>query len=310
MTEQRSAAHGQGMRLQAFLAVHGPVIQRSSLARADQRTLQSALAAGLVERLLPGVYARSDAAHDLEVRASAVTLWQPDAVITGRAAAHFTFWPTLQVARIDVARQAHPPRSPGYRFEQRAVDPAHVVERSSLRLTVPALTAIDLVDELGGDGIDTCLRSRAARLEDLWVAFAAHPSRPGNSARRQMLLDSRDQPWSAAERLAHRLLHDSRITGWTANYRVLVSGARYFIDIAFPAVRLAVEVDGRLHEDDPSIFETDRYRQNQLVGAGWTVLRFTYAMLVARPDYVIATIIGELTRLQRAVGRPMRGFRG
>jgi hypothetical protein len=33
-------------------------------------------------------------------------------------------------------------------------------------------------------------------------------------------------------------------------------------------------------------------------------------MLVARPDYVIATIMAELTRLQRAVVRPMLGFRG
>jgi very-short-patch-repair endonuclease len=72
-------------------------------------------------------------------------------------------------------------------------------------------------------------------------------------------------------------------TGVALHYRVLVSGACYFIDIAFPAVRLAVEIDGRLHEDNPNVFETDRYRQNQLVSAGWTVLRFTYAILVAHP---------------------------
>ena len=291
------------MRLQTFLAVHGPVIRRSLLTSADQRSLQSAVAAGLVTRLLPGVYAAAEVADDLAIRASAVPLWQPDAVITGRAAAHFTFWPTLPVIRIDVARRAHPPQSRGYRFEERAIEPGHIIDTKPLRLTAPALTAIDLVDELGGDGIDTCLRSRAAGLRDLWAAFAAHPSRPGNSARRRMLLDSRDQPWSAAERLAHRLLHASRITGWTANYRVLVSGACYFIDIAFPAVRLAVEIDGRLHEDDPSIFETDRYRANQLVCSGWTVLRFTYAMLVARPEYVIATITAELARLHRAARR-------
>jgi very-short-patch-repair endonuclease len=288
------------MRLQTFLAVQGPLIRRSSLTRADQRSLQSADAAGLVTRLLPGVYAVGEGADDLGIRASAVALWHPDAVITGRAAARFTFWPTLPVTRIDVARDARPPRSRGYRFEQRAIDPGHIIETKALRLTAPALTAIDLVDELGGDGIDTCLRSRAARLDDLWAAFAAHPSRPGNRARRRMLLDSRDQPWSAAERLAHCLLHAARITGWSANYRVVVSGACYFIDIAFPAVRLAVEIDGRLHEDDPGIFETDRYRSNNLVSAGWTVLRFTYAMLVTRPGYVIATITAELARLQRA----------
>ena len=265
--------------------------------------MQSAVAAGLVVRLLPGVYAVVEAADALAVRARAVAFWQPDAVITGRAAARLTFWPTLRVTHIDVARRGHPPRSPGYRFSERVIDPGHIIATPALRLTAPALTAIDLVEELGGDGIDTCLRARAARLQDLWTALTASPFRPGNAARHRMLLDSRDEPWSAAERVAHRLLHHARITGWRANFRVVVGGGCYFIDIAFPAQRLAVEIDGRLHEDDPSIFETDRYRQNQLVSAGWTVLRFTYAMLVERPDYVVATIRAALARLRRATIR-------
>ena len=291
------------MRLQTFLAVHGPLIRRGSLSPTDQRCLESAVVAGLVVRLLPGVYAATQMAGDFAVRASAVSLWHPDAVITGRAAARLTFWPTIQVSQIDVARRGHPPMSRGYGFVQRSIDPEHVVDKGAMRLSAPALTAIDLVDELGGDAIDVCLRSRAARLEDLWAAFAAHRWRPGNAARRRMLLDSRDEPWSAAERLAHHMLREAHILGWTANHRVTVSGACYFIDIAFPALRLAVEIDGRLHEDDPSIFESDRYRQNELVKAGWTVLRFTWAMLVRRPDYVIATIRAEITRLQRAARR-------
>jgi very-short-patch-repair endonuclease len=291
------------MNVKMFLAMHGPLIRCASLTRPEQRTLQSALAAGYVTRLLPGVYAVEGSEDDVAVRAAAVVAWHPDAVVTGRAAARLTFWPRLRVTDVEVVRRGHPPRSRGYRFHERTVDPAHILELPSLRLTTPALTAVDLVDELGGDGIDTCLRARAARLEDLWTAFAAHPSRPGNNARRRMLLDSRDEPWSAAERLAHRLLRAAGIRGWKANYRVVVCGGRYFIDIAFPGIRLAVEIDGRLHEDDPSVFENDRYRQNQLVGAGWRVLRFTYPMLVSRPDYVVATIRAEIARRQGGAGR-------
>ncbi len=289
--------------MHSFLASTGPVIRRSSLPGAGQRSLRSALAVGLVVRLLPGVYALAERADDLEVRAYAVKLWHPDAVVTGRAAARLTFWPTLPVTHIDVARRAHPPQSSAYRFHQRTIAPAFVRDTDAFRVSSPALTAIDLVDDLEGDAIDICLRSRTARLEDLWTAFAAHPSRPGNGDRRRMLLDSRDQPWSAAERLAHRLLRDAHITGWISNFRVVVQGAGYFIDIAFPAVRLAVEIDGRLHEDDPSVFENDRYRQNRLVAQGWTVLRFTWAMLVAHPDYVVATIRAELARLRRVARR-------
>lgn len=291
------------MKLTSFVATEGPVIRRASLSAAGKRSLESALAAGLVVRLLPGVYATAGTADDFAVRVKAVGTWQPDAVVTGRAAARLTFWPSLTAPQIDVARRGHPPRSRYYRFEQRTIDPDHALYVGPVRVASPALTALDLVDELGGDAIDTCLRSRAARLEDLWSAFAAHPSRPGNAERRRMLLDSRDQPWSAAERLAHRLLRAAHITGWTANHRFTVSGRGYFIDIAFPALGLAVEIDGRLHEEDRSIFETDRYRQNNLVSAGWTVLRFTYAMLVNSPDYVIATIAHEQAKLRRAVRR-------
>jgi len=87
------------------------------------------------------------------------------------------------------------------------------------------------------------------------------------------------------------------INGWTANHEVRLAGRQYFIDIAFPHARLAVEVDGRLHEDDPDVFENDRLRQNDLVGAGWRVLRFTYRMLVKHPEYVIAVIRKALAGL-------------
>jgi len=79
------------VKLETFLAEEGPVIRRASLDRAGQRTLESAVAARLVMRLLPGTYALRDAAPDLRVRALAVARWHPDAVITGRAAARLTF---------------------------------------------------------------------------------------------------------------------------------------------------------------------------------------------------------------------------
>jgi very-short-patch-repair endonuclease len=284
------------VKIETFLDGSGPLIRRRDLDRAGQRTLESAVAAGVLVRLLPGTYTYREGAADLAVRALAVSRWQPDAVVTGRAAARLSFWPALPVGVIEVARRAHPPSATGYRFHQRLIDPDFVVRVGGVRMSAPALTALDLVQDVGGDAIDTCLRSRAVRLDDLWSAFKAHPDRPGNTARRWMLLDSRDKPWSAAERLSHRLLRDAHIQGWTANHRVVVGGKEYFIDIAFRGERLAIEIDGRLHEEDPNIFENDRRRQNGLVVAGWRVLRFTYWMLVNEPDYVISTILTELAR--------------
>lgn len=54
-----------------------------------------------------------------------------------------------------------------------------------------------------------------------------------------------------------------------------MSGRRYRLDIALPATRVAIEVDGfRHHGKHLEDFRRDRVRQNLLTIAGWRVLRF------------------------------------
>jgi very-short-patch-repair endonuclease len=85
-----------------------------------------------------------------------------------------------------------------------------------------------------------------------------------------------------------------RVSGvWLTNHPVLVAGARYYVDIAFPEAMLAIEIDGRVH-DRYEAFEYDRARQNDLVLQGWRVLRFTWAMLVDRPEAVLLAIVRAL----------------
>lgn len=154
--------------------------------------------------------------------------------------------------------------------------------------TRPALTAIDLAERTGGDAIDQVLRTRSATLRDLWRALERTRYRVGNRARRRLLVESRSEPWSAAERLAHQVLRAAGIKGWRANVPVL--GGAYYLDIAFEGEMLAIEIDGRRFHWDPVSFENDRERQNRVVLAGWTVLRFTYRMLLEQPELVVAAI--------------------
>ena len=104
------------------------------------------------------------------------------------------------------------------------------------------------------------------------------------------MLESRDSPWSPPERRVHVLLREADITGWHGNLRVEVNGDPYFVDIGFPGHRLEVEIDGREFHSGPAEFERDRWRQNDLVNAGWRVLRFTARMVEEAPHLVIATI--------------------
>lgn len=62
-----------------------------------------------------------------------------------------------------------------------------------------------------------------------------------------------------------------------------LAGTRYRLDYAWPPARLAVEVDGYASHAGLEAFGYDRERQNALVLAGWTVLRFTWAHVRDRP---------------------------
>ena len=216
-------------------------------------------------------------------------LWSSDAILTGEIAAAVSFWPTH---RVDVVSAIGRCRSstPGFAFERRTVPATLVWQAGGLRFTSPALTALDLCVADDGGAIDEVLRTRAATLSELRTALASCPGRRDNPRRQRLLLDSRDEPWSAAERCAHRLLRREGITGWRSNHRILAGGRTYYLDIAFPGDLLAVEIDGRSFHDDPFVFESDRHRQNGVTLAGWTVLRFTWRMLQDAPDRVAATI--------------------
>jgi very-short-patch-repair endonuclease len=98
-----------------------------------------------------------------------------------------------------------------------------------------------------------------------------------------LLRAARDRGASEAERLLITVLRDAGVTGWRVGYRV----DRYELDFAFPGERLAIEVDGWAWHSDVERFRHDRRRQNALVLAGWTVLRFTWHDLTQRPETVV-----------------------
>jgi very-short-patch-repair endonuclease len=88
------------------------------------------------------------------------------------------------------------------------------------------------------------------------------------------------------------------IFGWLCNLEVADhNGANRIVDVAFPAIKLAIELDGRAWHVDRDRFQQDRVRQNALVAADWTVLRFTWEDVAYRLDAVIAEICAAIARL-------------
>ena len=68
----------------------------------------------------------------------------------------------------------------------------------------------------------------------------------------------------------------------------------YRIDLAFPAARLAIEVDGWAWHVDAARFRNDRRKGNAITRAGWDLLRFTWHDLDGLPAATIAEIVQTL----------------
>jgi very-short-patch-repair endonuclease len=250
---------------------------------------------GKLVTVLPGVYATPEIAQTWRTRARALALHHRDAVLVGAAAARVSFWPAAPLIQVEAATRCAVKPQAGFSFCRRRIPEELIAVRGGLRYTVPALTAIDLATFECSDAIDIALRVRAATLAGMYEALQMTPHRAGNLERLKLLIDSRNEPWSAAERLSHRLLRAARITGWDTNVPVYIDGQVYYLDIAFKQQKLAIEIDGRRHETDEDLFESDRWRQNALVVAdSWRVLRFTWAMLRNHPGVFVGTVVDAL----------------
>lgn len=286
-------------RLDDLLAAHHGV-----LVGREHPTLLAYLsrrrAAGELIAVLPGVYVSPQGSRSVEVLALAAQRWRHQAYICEEAAARLTFWPELTPSVVALGGVRTRSRATGYVLSRRVTPPDLLVFLGDLRLTSPDLTALDLAVRTQGASIDRLLRSRRGTLAGMHAALRATSHRTGNPGRRQLLLDSRDEPWSMAERITHRILRAAHFSGWHANHRVSVRGRTYYLDIAFPGLRIAIEIDGRGFHASEAMFESDRARQDELVAAGWRVLRFTWAMLSTDENGVVRLIRRTLAQAQRA----------
>ncbi|MDO5498789.1 MAG: DUF559 domain-containing protein [Propionibacteriaceae bacterium] len=174
-------------------------------------------------------------------------------------------------------------------FARRQIPEEFIVDRGEVRFTSPEFTAVDLIPDRGADVVDEVLRLAGGRsapsLAMMHAALAATPHRRGNDRRRRVLHSSRGRPWSEAERQLHVLLRRWRLAGWEANYHVFLGGRSWFVDVAFPQARAALEFDSREFHLIAKAFETDREKLNELEAAGWRVLQLTWAML-QNPDRI------------------------
>ena len=230
-------------------------------------------------------------------------LWQAilltDGVLFARTAAHL--WGMTDDAgglvdiAVPLARRVTP--TAGLRVRRTAIPAGEVTSRVGLPVTDRRRSAIDFMG--------SCRHTEAVAFADRalsqgWFSVAdlerrLHTRTRGNPVVRRVLATLTAGAEAESERRLHRLLRRAGIDGWIGNHEVLDRG-RFIarVDVAFPGLRLAIEVDGFAYHSDRDRFQRDRRRQNDLVALGWRVLRFTWTDLVERPEYVTDRIRQQL----------------
>lgn len=271
-----------------LLEAEGGILTRRAH-RSLRNHIDYCLRSGTLQTLLPGIYAGSNTSWATRVLAAAE--FRPNCVITGAAAARLLWWPECPLDMVTAAvREKVRAPTPGYRWEQRSVPDDLVTDRERLRIAAPAVSVLDLIPVLGGEAIDEGLRRGAVDLPALRRAINLMPHRPHNRLRRELLDDSRDEPWSEAERRAHRILRAAGITGWCTNHRVTAGRFSYTVDLVFLAERVVIEIDGWKFHHGRAAFVDDRWRYSRLAAAGWRVLPLAATAIEDEPDEFVALV--------------------
>lgn len=285
------------MHVEWILRRQSGVIGRSQALDAGMsaRQIDRRLASGRWLSVHPRVYLAADRELTDEARVHAATLWMGEPVtLSGIAAAWWHgLWPDPPtVVELTVPVRRCPQARPGTRVRRRDLGDADRVGVRGLWVTSVPLTVLEAAVALrdrGSELLDRALQGRVG-LEALHRAHCRNLGRRGAAAAGRLLAAAADRAASGAERKLISLLRSTGIAGWQPHY--LVGG--YELDLAFPDHRVAVEVDGWAWHHDVGSFRKDRQRQNSVVLAGWTVLRFTWDDLTRRPDQVIAEIRAAL----------------
>lgn len=132
------------------------------------------------------------------------------------------------------------------------------------------------------------VQRRRTTVEALLGELAVAPS-AGSAAVRRVLEEVGGGARSAPEAVLLRGLR--RIAGlpsYRLNVDVHDARGRWLArpDVVFASVRVIVEVDGWRWHRDPARQRMDMERQTRLEAAGWTVLRYSAAAVLADPDAV------------------------
>ncbi len=225
------------------------------------------------------VNARLPESPELRMKAIALKL-PPGAAITGRSAAHL--WGAHLTNPGDDIEVLTPTRLSirGVTTRTGLIAGDETTTLQAIPLTTPHHTAFEIARSLPLLGaiawIDALARAQHISTASLVAHVTRHEGEPGSRIAQSVLSKADPRAESPPESQVRVQLHDAGMT-FIPQWNIVHNG--FFIarvDLALPALKLAVEYDGQWHAD-PHQLARDRARLRALNAAGWYVYPITAA---------------------------------
>lgn len=187
----------------------------------------------------------------------------------------------------------------------------HRCEVDGLAVTGAGRTIRDLAATQGhrrlAELMAAAVRTRACTLDELReLAETRRLGRGGERFGRAVRVLGGDggRARSDAEVAALTAIVEAGLPRPAVGHRILAADGALLaeVDLSYPELLLAIEIDGYRWHASPAQKRRDERRTNQLVQAGWTVLRFTASDVLADPDSVVRVLRATLTSLARPTG--------
>jgi hypothetical protein len=208
--------------------------------------------------------------------------------------------PEVTVAR---ARQSRRPGLTAHRSSD--LDPADRISIDGIPTTTAARLGVDLGAVVSYAVYERAVDDLLARRRLSWIDLAdtvvrvGRRGRRGVAAARRLLLerDAEDLTESRLERLFLRLIRTFGLPEPEPQH-VVRDGTAFVarVDFAWPARRVAVELDGRRYHAGAEAFASDRWKRNRLQVLGWDVLAYTWTHVLSEGPAVTAQVAAALER--------------
>jgi hypothetical protein len=282
-----SVPHGRSMTTQIELPVGPFTWPEAHSLGLSRRDIDEQLVTRRLRRVLHNVYVDASLPDTVELRIAAATRVVTDgAVLCDRTAAWLLGVDVFEYRELEilpplemvVLPERHRVERRGCAGGERDLAPYDIMALSSLRVTTPLRTALDLGCSLPRGraiaALDMFMRLHGLTRPMLDMSLPRYRGRRGVVQLRELVTLADPRAESPRESRVRLAIHDDDLPAPELQWWVAEAGVlKYRLDIAYPKHRVAIEYDGEeFHDRTAEQQDADSERREWLRSRGWTVI--------------------------------------